>query len=52
MGGIGSDNIDLVLSAGVRRIGVVTAVFGSENIAASAKDLIRKIRASKSVVAS
>ena len=43
MGGIGSDNIDLPLSAGAKHIGVVTAVFGSENIADSVKNLIHKI---------
>jgi len=43
MGGIVEENIDEVLSAGVRHIGVITAVFGAEDIAEAVKRLTKKI---------
>lgn len=44
MGGIVEGNIDEVLSTGVRHIGVITALFGSENIAVSVRRLIEKMQ--------
>lgn len=44
MGGIVEENIDEVLSAGVRRIGVITAVFGAKDIAVAVRRLIEKIQ--------
>ncbi len=44
MGGIIEENLDEVLSAGVRHIGVITAVFGQPDIAGATKRMITRIR--------
>lgn len=44
MGGVTEENIDEVISAGARRIGVVTAIFGQKDIAAATRRLVEKIR--------
>jgi len=43
MGGIVSGNIDEVLATGVRHVGVVTAVFGEEDIAGAVRRLSLKV---------
>ena len=43
MGGIVESNIDKVLEAGAQHIGVVTAVFGSNDIESAVKRLVRLI---------
>ncbi|VAX25131.1 Thiamin-phosphate pyrophosphorylase [hydrothermal vent metagenome] len=45
MGGIAEENIDEVLLTGVRHIGVITAIFGAEDIAVAVKRLTKKILA-------
>lgn len=44
MGGIVDENIDQVLAAGARRIGVITAVFGKDDIERATRALVTKIR--------
>jgi len=44
MGGIVEENIDEVLSTGVRHIGIITAIFGAEDIAVAVSRLSRKIQ--------
>jgi len=44
MGGIALDNIGDVLGAGVRHVGVITAVFGQPDIAAATRELVDRIR--------
>lgn len=45
MGGIVDGNIDQVLAAGARRIGVITAVFGEDDIERATRGLVDKIKA-------
>lgn len=44
MGGITEENIGAALAAGARRIGVITAVFGAEDIAGATARLVKRIR--------
>ncbi|MGK7344386.1 MAG: thiamine phosphate synthase [Candidatus Nitrospinota bacterium M3_3B_026] len=44
MGGITEENIDDVLAAGARRIGVITAILGAEDIAGATARLVKRIR--------
>ena len=47
MGGINLSNVDLVLAQGARRVAVVSAVVGAEDIAAAAGALRARIDAAR-----
>lgn len=44
MGGVTIENIDTVIAAGARKVGVVSAIFGAQDIAAATRALIARIR--------
>ncbi|MBF0290957.1 MAG: thiamine phosphate synthase [Nitrospinae bacterium] len=45
MGGVTLENLDSVLGAGARKIGVVSAIFGSGDIESATREFKRRIRA-------
>lgn len=45
MGGVTLKNLDSVLSAGAKKIGVVSAIFGAKDIEAATREFKRRIRA-------
>ena len=45
MGGVTLENLDSVLDAGARKIGVVSAIFGSGDIESATREFKRRIRA-------
>jgi thiamine-phosphate pyrophosphorylase len=47
MGGIDSSNVERVVLAGADRVAVVSAVVGAEDVAAAARDLVRRIEEAK-----
>ncbi|MBI4827666.1 MAG: thiamine phosphate synthase [Nitrospinae bacterium] len=44
MGGVTTENIDAVIAAGARKVGVVSAIFGARDIAAATRALITRMR--------